>query len=156
MTNKYFPQEQISEDDIFFVCSMIERVARKCGHRNEYVVRKMSDEQIWHYLSLADVLHSENPLKVRDEWIEDLKLRKGNFDITDIQDGSNVTIPSPTQMGALYKRLIMALKIDGEDYVRTIRRVYSNKVCRTIDNYNCSAFYEPSNVQIEAFRNGGF
>lgn len=156
MTNKYFPDERITEDDVFFVCSMIERVARKCGHRNEYVVRKMSDDSIWHYLSLADVLHSENPLKLEDEWIEEFKLRKGSFDITDVRKDLDVTIPTPTQMGAVYKRLVLSLKRDDEDYVKAIRRVYSNKVCRTVDNYNCSAFYEPSYVQRQAFLNGGF
>lgn len=156
MTNKYFPDERITEDDVFFVCSMIERVARKCGHRNEYVVRKMSDDSIWHYLSLADVLHSENPLKLVDEWIEEFKLRKGSFDITDVRKDLGVTIPAPTQMGAVYKRLVLSLKRDDEDYVKAIRRVYSNKVCRTVDNYNCSAFYEPSYIQRQAFLNGGF
>lgn len=156
MTNKYFPDERITEDDVFFVCSMIERVARKCRHRNEYVVRKMSDDSIWHYLSLADVLHSENPLKLEDEWIEEFKLRKGSFDITDVRKDLGVTIPTPTQMGAVYKRLVLSLKRDDEDYVKAIRRVYSNKVCRTVDNYNCSAFYEPSYIQRQAFLNGGF
>lgn len=156
MTNKYFPNEKITEDDIFFVCSMIERVARKCKHRNEYVVRKMSDDQLWHYLSLADVLHSENPLKIQEEWIHDLQLRRGNFDITQVRQDLEVNIPSETHMGAVYKRLVVSLKRDGEDYIKTIRRVYSNKVCRTLDNYSCSAFFEPSYVQKEAFLKGGF
>ena len=29
MKNKYFPDEDIAENDIFFMCYMIERVARK-------------------------------------------------------------------------------------------------------------------------------
>lgn len=156
MTNKYFQNENITRDDIFFVCSMIERVARKCGHRNEYVVRKMSDDQLWHYLSLADVLHSENPFKLQDEWISELKLRKGNFDITKVRSDFQVNIPSATQMGAVYTRLVLSLKKEGENYIQTIRRVYSNKMCKTIDNYNCSAFYEPSYIQRDAFLNGGF
>lgn len=156
MTNKYFPEEKISENDVFFVCSMIERVARKIGHRNKYVVGKMTDDQLWHYLSLADVLHSENPSKVQDDWIRELKLRKGNFDITVVKKELDVNIPSATQMGAVYKRLVVSLKKDDENYVQAIRRVYSNKVCRILDNYNCSAFYEPSYIQRDAFINGGF
>ena len=116
----------------------------------------MTDDQLWHYLSLADVLHSENPSKVQDDWIRELKLRKGNFDITVVKKELDVNIPSATQMGAVYKRLVVSLKKDDENYVQAIRRVYGNKVCRILDNYNCSAFYEPSYIQRDAFINGGF
>ena len=39
MKNIYFPEEDITENDLFFVCSMIERVARHikqqiCGKQN--------------------------------------------------------------------------------------------------------------------------
>ena len=29
MTNKFFPDEQVTENDLYFLCYMIERVARK-------------------------------------------------------------------------------------------------------------------------------
>ena len=38
MTNKYFEDEAITENDLFFVCYMIERVARKLHQHNKYVV----------------------------------------------------------------------------------------------------------------------
>ena len=41
MKNIYFPDEDITENDLFFVCSMIERVARHIKQRNKYVVNRI-------------------------------------------------------------------------------------------------------------------
>ena len=38
MTNKYFEDEEITENDLLFMCFMIELVARKIHQRNKYVV----------------------------------------------------------------------------------------------------------------------
>lgn len=42
------------------------------------------------------------------------------------------------------------------NYVEAIIRVYNDELCEVIDNYNCSAFYEPSYVIARAYQNGGF
>ena len=64
--------------------------------------------------------------------------------------------PSATQMGKVYSRLIINTLGADEDFVDGIIRVYNNEICDTIDNYNCSAFYEPSYVIARAYQNGGF
>lgn len=33
MKNKYFPDEEIQKNDLYFICYMIERVARKIDYR---------------------------------------------------------------------------------------------------------------------------
>lgn len=35
-------------------------------------------------------------------------------------------------------------------------RVYNNPICEVIDNYNASAYYEPSYVIARAYNDGGF
>lgn len=42
------------------------------------------------------------------------------------------------------------------DYVDGIIRVYNDEICDVIDNYNCSAYYEPSYVVARAYYSGGF
>jgi hypothetical protein len=59
MKNKYFPDEEIEENDLFFVCSMIERVARQLHQRNKYVVNTIGRDNLYHLLSVANVLHSD-------------------------------------------------------------------------------------------------
>lgn len=156
MKNKYFPDEEIEENDLFFVCSMIERVARQLHQRNKYVVNTIGSDNLYHLLSVANVLHSENPLKVADDWIKDYNLKAGDFDITDIDRDLAERIPTALEMGSVYKRLILDTMTSKENYVDGIIRVYNNDLCKVIDNYNCSAFYEPSYVIARAYEAGGF
>ena len=74
MQNKYFPEEEITEDDLYFMCYMIERVARKLKHRNKYVVNQIGKDELYHLISCATVLHCENPLQVEADWIRDYSI----------------------------------------------------------------------------------
>ena len=108
MTNKFFPEEQITENDLYFLCYMIERIARKLHQKNKYVVNSIAKDEWVRLISLANVLHCENPLKIEEEWIEEYKLVKGNFDIMDVDLELVDEIPSETQMGKVYTRLILS------------------------------------------------
>ena len=156
MKNKYFPDEEIEMDDLYFICYMIERVARNIKQRNKYVVNTIGREGLYHLLSCANVLHCENPLNVEADWICDYALEKGDYDITKTDKEITEIIPSPLDMGAVYQRLIRDTMTSKEDFVDGIIRVYNNELCDVIDNYNCSAFYELSYVIARAYQNGGF
>ena len=156
MTNIFFPEEEISENDLYFLCYMIERVARILHQRNKYVVNSIPKDEWVRLISLANVLHCENPLKIEHEWIEEYKLKKGHFDITNVDKELVDEIPAETQMGKVYTRLILSTLEPGEDYIDGMIRVYNDEICETIDNYNSSAYYEPSYVITKAYNNGGF
>lgn len=156
MNNVFFPDEQVTENDLYFTCYMIERIARKLRQRNRYVVNHIGKEELERILSMANVLHSENPLKVESEWIEEYHLKNGDFDILNINPDLDVHIPSETQMGKVYMRLIVDTMVPEENYAEAILRVYNNSICEVIDNYNGSAYYEPSYVIARAYNEGGF
>lgn len=156
MTNKYFEDEEITQNDLYFICYMIERVSRKLRQHNKYVVNSISKEDWYHLISVANVLHCENPLKVEDEWINEYDLKQGDFDITNVDNDLVDNIPTDTQMGKVYTRLIVDTLEPEENYVDGIIRVYNNPICDVLDNYNSSAYYEPSYVIARAYFNGGF
>lgn len=156
MKNIYFPEEDITENDLFFVCSMIERVARHIKQRNKYVVNKIGYDNLLRQLSIAEMLHSENPLQVVDDWTDEYQLENGNFDITDVDKELCTNIPTPLDMGKVYMRLILQTRLDAEDYAQGIIRVYNDDICETIDNYNSSAYYEPSYFIARSYFAGGF
>ena len=79
MKNKYFPDEEIEMNDLYFVCYMIERVARHIKQKNKYVVNTIGRDGLYHLLSCANVLHCENPLKVEEDWIKDYNLKAGDY-----------------------------------------------------------------------------
>ena len=102
------------------------------------------------------VLHCKNPIEVEDEWISDYKLENGNINVADVDTELVEKIPTATQMGKVYQRLIFDTALPQESEVDGIIRVYNDPICKVIDNYNCSAYYEPSYVIARAYQNGGF
>ena len=156
MRNIFFEDEVITENDLYFICYMIERVARKLHQRNKYVVNSVEPAEWRRLISLANVLHCENPLKVEQEWIDEYELKAGTFDITDFDKELVDEIPRETQIGKVYTRLILSTLGENEDYIDGMIRVYNNEICETIDNYNASAYYEPSYVITRAYNEGGF
>lgn len=155
MTNLFF-DEEITENDLYFLCYMIERVARKLQQRNRYVVNRIPRDEWVRLISLANVLHCENPLKIEEEWIEEYDLEKGEFNIYAVNLNLVEHIPTEMQMGKVYMRLIVDTLTSEENYVDGLIRVYNNEICNTLDNYNCSAYYEPSYVIAKAYNEGGF
>lgn len=85
MKNKYFPDEDITMNDLYFICYMIERVARHIKQKNKYVVNAIGKDELYHLLSCASTLHCENLEKVEADCIRDYGLVEGSFDITNVR-----------------------------------------------------------------------
>lgn len=99
MKNIYFEDEEIKINDLYFICYMIERIARHLHQKNRYVVNGIAKKEWYHLISCANVLHCANPLQVEADWIKEYGLEEGRYDITDV-DGELVSkIPSPLEMG---------------------------------------------------------
>jgi hypothetical protein len=101
-------------------------------------------------------LHSANPDAVAHDWIQEYNLQPGEFDVTDVNYDLVNHLPTALQMGKVYSRLILATPLPDENYADGILRVYNNPICRIIDNYNSSAYYEPSYYIARAYYQGGF
>lgn len=71
MRNYFFPEEEVTDDDLYFVCYMTERITRQLKQPNRYVVNTIGYDDLVKKLSLADVLHSANPLATAADWIEE-------------------------------------------------------------------------------------
>lgn len=156
MINVFFPNEEIKEDDLYFMCYMIERVARTLHVRNKEVVNAIGYDELIKKISLASVLHSENPLQVVDDWINEYNLKNGNFNILDVDKELVDKPPTETQIGKVYKRLILNTLESNEDYIQGLIRVYNSEICKIIDNYNASAYYEPTPTIVRAYYNSSF
>ena len=70
MTNKYFPDEEIQTNDLYFICYMIERVARRIHQRNKYVVNAIGRESLVHLISVATVSYTHLRVWINHCWIE--------------------------------------------------------------------------------------
>ena len=119
------------------------------------MVEHLGQKGLARQLSIAQTNHCLNPDQVVSDWKEEYHLENGTTDVTRIDNRFTDTVPSATQMGKVYARLINTVS-EGQDLVQTIQTVYASPICHAIDNYNSSAYYEPSYIQVRAFQNGFF
>lgn len=154
--NIYFPDREITYDDLKFICYMIERTARRIKQPNAYVVEHLGKDELMRNLSLADVLHCENPDDVADRWIADYHLEDGTKDVLNVDKEQTPTPPTAIQMGKVYARLIMSVLNSGDNVADKLSEVYHSPICEKLDNYNCSAYYEPSYFITRAYLQGNF
>ena len=156
MRNVFFPDEEVSANDLYFVCYMVERIARQLKQPNKYVVNTIGEKALQEKLSLANVLHSENPEAVVADWIETYHLQPGTHDVSLVDSPYTDHIPTALQIGKVYSRLIISTLQENEDYAEGMIRIYNHPICEVIDDYNSSAYYEPSYVLTRSYWAGNF
>lgn len=88
------------KDDIYYVCSLIEFIARKTKNHRQDVIRYFSKKDIQRQLRLAEVNHCLSFHQVSDELIEDYGIKNGNFDTV---KECRYEVPSATSIGMLYQ-----------------------------------------------------
>ncbi len=131
--------ENKEDNDLFFLCSLIEYIARKTKNTKKTVVEKLGKKNIQKIYDLADVYHSENIEKVSDEFIELTSIQEGDYDII---TRCQYRVPSFWEIAKVYRRLIMMVNSDKNKYVETTIEVLSSWIIPHIDNYNSSMYYE--------------
>ena len=141
--------EPQNENDLFFVCSFIEYIARKTNNKKSYIVKKIGKELLQKIYNLAEVYHSENIEKVSDEIIEQSKIERGNYDII---GNCKYNIPTYWDIGKVYKRLILMVNNDEIEYINTLYSVLSSWIIEKIDNYNSSMYYENPDYIYECYK----
>ncbi len=125
------------KNDLFYVCSMFEFIARKTRNKIKDIVNYMSDSDIEHELKAASVNHCLSFDQVSDEWIEKYKIKKGDFD--------NITtckykVPTYLSIGKVYQRLILDV-MEDKKMVECIRLVFNSFICEEISNFNSNVYY---------------
>ena len=129
--------ESKDENDLFFVCSLIEYIARKTNNTKKVVVEKLGKEKLAKIYKLAEVYHSENIEKISDELMQEANIEAGEYDhISKCQ----YRVPTYWEIGKVYKRLI--IMVNNNEYIDTLMEVLSSWIIEKIDNYNSSMYYE--------------
>lgn len=125
------------KDNIYYVCTMIEYVARLTENRRKDVVKKLSKKDIEHQIEVAEVNHCLSYEQVADEWIEQYKIEKGNFNT--IKD-CRYEIPSVNAIGRVYQQLVIETTKENEE-AQTIIDVFSSFISDEISNFNSNVYY---------------
>lgn len=128
----------VEKDDLFYVCTMIEYVARHTKNTTRDIVNKLSDDELRHQLRVACVNHCLTFEQVCDEWIEDFGITNGSFDNI---SQCRYTVPTETSIGRLYQMLIFNVADKFPDIISTIRAVYDSFMSDEISDFNTSFYY---------------
>ena len=129
---------QWNKDDLFYVCSMIEFVARETHNKVKDIVGKMADEDILHQLKAASVNHCLSYEQICDEWIEEYQIAEGNFDnITTCK----YSVPTVTSIGRVYQTLILKVMEQDVNVIEAIKNVYNSFISEEISNFNSNVYY---------------
>lgn len=143
--------ETVNENNLFFVCSLIEYIARKTKNTKKLVVEKLGKENINKIYKLAEVYHCENIDKVSDEFIKKANIKIGEYDII---SKCKYDVPTYWDLGKVYKRLIVMVNNNEDEYIETLMEVMSSWIIEKLDNYNSSMYYENPNYIYACYKEG--
>ena len=125
------------KDDIYYVCTMIEFVARATNNRCKDVIKKLSKKNIEHQLRVAEVNHCLSYEQVADEWIEQYGITFGSFDMV---KACKYSVPSVNAIGRVYQQLVVATTEENEE-AQAIIDVFSSFISDEISDFNSSVYY---------------
>lgn len=143
-------REKQKDNDLFYVCSLIDYMARKTKNVRAVIVNQLGKARIEKIYELADVYHCDNIERVSDDFIEEAKIEMGIFD--NVKD-CRYAIPSYWDIGKVYKRLIKQVaQEEGKSVVETLIEIYNSFISPKIDDYNSSLYYENPSYIFECYR----
>lgn len=138
-----------NDSALFYTCSLIEFIGRKCRQKRSDVVNYLGKETIERIYRNADILHCEVIDAVADRYIELTNIPEGDYDNI---ASCKYTIPDYWTIGAVYERLIE----DISDCVsaESIMAVYTSWISDAISNYNTDFYYQPRDYLRECYLQG--
>lgn len=142
---------QWNKDDLFYVCSMIEYVARQTHNKCKDVVAKLSDKALEHQLKAAQVNHCLSFEQVGDEWIEEYQISEGTFDNV---ASCRYEIPTITSIGRVYQTLISDVAESYQNIIEAIQKVYGSFISDEISNFNSSVYYSSPDYLLCSYKAG--
>lgn len=125
------------KDDVYYVCSLIEFIARKTKNHRQDVIRYFSKKDVQRQLRLAEVNHCLSFEQVSDELIEEYGIKNGDFDTV---KECRYEVPSATSIGMLYQELVLSTMKD-EDASQGIIDIFSSFITDEISDFDSSVYY---------------
>lgn len=126
------------KNDLFYVCSLIEYIARETKNRRGVITRALGKEGIEKQLYDAEVNHCLSFEQVGDEVIEQYHIPKGDFDtITDCK----YTIPSFMDIGKLYSIMIEDCAETGKE-IDELMNIFSSFISDEISDFQTDLYYQ--------------
>lgn len=143
MTNK-------EKNDFFYVCSLIEYIARETKNKRGVIVEALGEEGVKKQLHDAEVNHCLAFEQVSDEVIETYKIPQGNFDtITDCK----YVVPGFMDIGKLYCIMIQDCSVPGKEIPELIK-IFNSFISDEISDFKTGVYYQNPDYLECSYREG--
>lgn len=126
------------KNDFFYVCSLIEYIARKTKNKRGVITRRLGKEGIEKQLYDAEVNHCLSFEQVGDEVVEQYQIPDGDFDTI---TGCKYTIPSFMDIGKLYSIMIEDCAEPGEE-IDELMKIFSSFISDEISDFQTDVYYQ--------------
>ncbi|MDR2694107.1 MAG: hypothetical protein LBB74_07825 [Chitinispirillales bacterium] len=142
-------RESKLENDMFFVCSLIEHIGRGTKNRRVDVVRQLGEKEIERLVELADVFHCEPLENTAGDLTEKYGITVGAFDNA---GECEYNLPTVFDIAKVYKRLAFSVaKTRGMPPAAALIAAYSSPISGKIDDYNSSMYFENPRYIYESY-----
>jgi hypothetical protein len=128
---------QEERNNLFYVCSLIEYIARITKNRIADIVIRLGKDEIERQLDLAEVNHCLSFEQVANEIIEEFEITEGSYDSV---GECMYDVPSYLAIGKDYQRLIEDVQ-KNQKLAEVLYNVMTSFIAEEISNYNSSLYY---------------
>lgn len=126
------------KNDYFYVCSLIEYIARETKNKRGVITEKLGKKGIEKLLYDAEVNHCLSFEQVSDEVIMQYGITEGDFDtITECK----YAIPSYLDIGKLYSIMIEDCAKPGKE-VDELLKIFSSVISDKISDFQTDVYYQ--------------
>ena len=122
-----------NNSDLFFLCSLIEYIARQTKNRRSVVVN-----------------HCEPIEKVADDFMQKDAISEGNYDNL---SKCKYIIPDYWDIGEVFARLIEDC-YEEENIIKGIKEVYASWIAEKILNFNSDLYYQSREYLAVCYKEG--
>ena len=137
-------------NDYFYVCALIEYIARETLNHRGDIVRAIGKEGIEKLLYDAEVNHCLSFEQVSDEVICYYQIKQGNFDT--ISD-CHYSVPSFLDIGKLYSIMIEDCAKEGDE-VQELIKIFTSFISDEISDFNTDLYYQNPDYLEWSYREG--
>lgn len=138
------------QNNLFYLCSLIEYIARKTENTKKEIVNSLGKEELNKIYTLAEAYHAEPIEKISDELIAKYNIEKGNYPNNTFKH----KIPTHWDIGKVYQRLIIMNSDSKENYINSLIEVLTSWIIPKIDNYDSSMYYENPSYIYACYQEG--
>lgn len=126
------------KDNLFYVCSLIEFIARETKNQRRVIVNALGMDGIKKQLVDAPVNHCLSFEQVADELIEYYQIQQGDFDtITNCK----YDVPTYIAIGRLYSIMIEDCAEEGKE-IEELMKLFNSFIADEISDFSTDLYYQ--------------